>query len=197
MIPFAKAFAGADHLESCHYLMKLNSDVSGIAHDRNFWTLVLTIWGTMREISVALEALRRGGIEKKVDDVDLWRDIDAIRKRWHGDDFFIQIRNQLCFHLGDSSLYKKALDEWNYPHPLPIVAGDFEDGEMFARNSRLLLGEELRLRGTGIDTEAFKKFVDASLKHHANFSDLIQRLLVSALRKAGLGMGAPPPRKRP
>jgi hypothetical protein len=193
LIPFAKTFVGADQLESFHYLMHLNGEVTGVAHDRNFWTMALMIWGTMRELSGALDDLRRAGIEKKIDDVDLWNDLDAVRKRWHGDGLFIKIRNQLCFHLGESSMYKRALDEWKFPRALVIAKGDVaSDGNIYGRDTRLILGEELRLRGTGMDTKELSAFVDEALKHHGGFSDKIQRLWASALRKAGLPIGPSP-----
>jgi hypothetical protein len=112
-IAFAKSFVGLDRVLTLRHLYELNAKHGAIggspAKERNAGLLLVLLVGTMHELGAALGHLQAILGRSRARTIPSWREIEALRRRWHGDGIGKDIRNQMAHHLGDREVYKKGL----------------------------------------------------------------------------------------
>jgi len=161
-----------------------------IAHERNMWTLVSMLWGTMREVTHSLDAMRKAGVRRCIKDDKVWNPLDDIRKRWSRD-LAIRIRNQLAFHTGDVELFIAGLDAWTVGQPLVLRRGQFTEGHAYERDSRSPFGFDLLFKGLGLSLADVTRFASEASSDHFALGHHLQCLLGEVLRVAGVRLQEP------
>jgi hypothetical protein len=110
---FCRCFVHADRLVSMRsfgFLSMKHDGETSLSFTRNLQTMIWFSVGTLRELALAIRALRSALAKRGMLDPNSkpWQDLRALEDRWEGDCFFRAMRNIVAFHV-DEEIVEKGL----------------------------------------------------------------------------------------
>ena len=183
---FCRCFVHCNRLVSLAQLVLLNAEhvhLESIPGGRNARTILSFAAGTLRELSLALQALRSDLARRR------WLDLDAkaldtcraLEVRWQEDEQHRDLRNQVAFHV-DGLVVGRGIDALRSKGGVVTLAEG--DGPL-DHDTSFSIADEAVILGADEDVESTLE----ALKHvHADqrVQLAVQTLFVAALERAGV-----------
>ena len=187
---FSRCFVHADRLRStvsCIYASQELHGRDSVAFDRDLNTMVWFTIGTLRELAVAIQALRsalarRGRLDPGSES---WMKLRALEDRWERTEFYRKKRDVAAFHV-DGEVIDRGLDELiKDEQDVTLSQGDGSKGV----ESQLALGRLALHNGLGLNLDEYGQFLDVVSDDHGAAADAIQTAFMDAARASGVAFG--------
>ena len=169
---------------SCTYASEQLHGKDSIAFGRDLHTMVWFTIGTLRELALALQALRSALKKRGLLDSGSapWVTLRELEERWEGNEFFRRMRNVAAFHI-DEKVIDDGLTEMLKDSGVAILA----EGEgKKAVKSQLPIGMLALHNGLGLSLEDYGDFIRIVSEDHGGASWAIQMAFVQACEAAGI-----------
>ena len=186
---FCACFVQADRLislSSFGLLSRMHYPDSSPGSDRNLHTMVWFAVGTLREIALAIRALRSALAKRGLLDAtsDAWNALQEIEERWDGDPFFRDVRNKIAFHI-DLDMIEAGLVAMEADGNAILSEGYGRE----VAHSRFPLGHEALLRGSGKNPADIERFIKTVSEDHGAIHQRIQEVFLQVLDAKGIPYG--------
>ena len=185
---FCRCFVHCNRLVSLAQLVLLNAEhvrLDSVPGGRNARTIVWLAAGTLRELSLSLQALRSELRRRQ------WLDLDvtaletcrALEVRWQEDDQHRQLRNQVAFHV-DADVVARGIDTLlSRGGTVALAEGD---GPLDQQTS-FTIADEAVILGAGDDVEStLASLRDVHTDQRVHLA--VQTLFVAAVQRAGVAV---------
>ena len=184
---FCRCFVHSDRLTSMISCNAASEQINGndsIAYGRDLHTLVWFTIGTLRELALALQALRSALKKRGLLDSDSaqWVTLRELEDRWDGNEFFRKKRDVAAFHI-DEEVINDGLTEMLKDSGVETLAEG--DGKK-AVKSQLPVGMMALQNGLWPNLKDYGEFIRIVTEDLVGVGEPIQMAFVKACEKAGI-----------
>ena len=184
---FCRCFVHSDRLtstNSCIYASEQLHGSDSIAYGRDLLTMEWFTIGTMRELALALQALRSALKKRGLLDSDSapWVTLRELEERWEGDEFFRRKRDVAAFHVDERIVDDGLMEMLKESRVATLAEGDGKK----AVKGQLPVGMLALHKGLGLSLEGYGDFIHVVSEDHGRASEAIQMAFIHACETAGI-----------
>ena len=184
---FCRCFVHSDRLTStisCMYASEQLHGRDSIAFGRDLLAMVWFTIGTLRELALALQALRSALKKRGLLDSGSapWVTLRELEERWEGNEFFRRKRDVAAFHVDERVIDDGLTEMFKDSGVVTLAEGEGKK----AVKSQLPAGMLALHNGLGLSLEGYGDFIRVVSEDHGEASEAIQMAFVQACEAVGI-----------